>query len=160
MMTYFKHTILCVATALLLLHNFTPHQHHGEMAEQGHRCEHRSGSFFDLLRTVFHNNMGGQHHLENIRLEKEELALDSITGETPEDKDDFFAKSKSIKNQFQTTFQQPFLAFFAINTSFTPTFYRQKRRAKTRKNGFYVYKNTRKTNAFTSEICLRGPPCV
>jgi hypothetical protein len=81
-----KHILLNTATAILLLHGFIPHQHHGELSIAEHAREHTSDNIFDYLRTVFHLDLNDQQHLENYEVNQTtccsvEISIEQIPAE-------------------------------------------------------------------------------
>jgi hypothetical protein len=65
-----KSISLWVAAFMFLLHSFVPHLHHGEISEAMHEQEHQSTHWLDFLRTVFHNELDHEAHLEHVELSK------------------------------------------------------------------------------------------
>ena len=138
MMQYFKNIILCVATVLLLLHNLTPHQHHGEMTAAEDLREHQSSNFLDILRTIFHNDMGEQHHLENIKLvETDALFANEVSAEDESEDDDFCIKKHVTKTAFTNIFLKN---YFITKPAFAANFYYGKNIAQSKNRHFYFYK--------------------
>jgi desulfoferrodoxin (superoxide reductase-like protein) len=152
---FLKNTILCVAAVLLLLHNLTPHQHHGEMTAAEHQREHRSNDFLDILRTIFHNDMGEQHHLENIKLVENEAFAKTEISEDEDPDNDFFTKNIVTKIHFKNIF---FKNYYNLNTAFAAVFYYRKNIAQSEKRHFYFHQTSCAPITFLRAMCLRGPP--
>lgn len=63
---YFKHIVVYIAWSILLLHNLTPHLHHGEVSNDEHEKNHvEAMSFLDWVKLPFHEDIG-EGHLENF----------------------------------------------------------------------------------------------
>ncbi|MBR9920768.1 MAG: hypothetical protein GYB31_08005 [Bacteroidetes bacterium] len=58
------HILFFLAGLLLVLHNITPHFHHGELSEAMHEEDHKDAdTLLDWIRLGFHNDLG-EGHLE------------------------------------------------------------------------------------------------
>ena len=54
--------LFAIASLVLLLHNITPHFHHGEISETQHDEEHQDAeSLLDWLALTFHSDLGEGH---------------------------------------------------------------------------------------------------
>jgi len=70
-----QHIFLCVATAIILLHSFIPHLHHGQMNAVQRERECTSENIVDFLRSVFHNDFGDDHHFENMEVSDADFGI-------------------------------------------------------------------------------------
>lgn len=65
-MRSFNQFLLLLASALLLLHSFVPHEHHADMTGTAHETEHRQAdSLLDWLQLTFHADLA-PNHLQEI----------------------------------------------------------------------------------------------
>lgn len=59
-----RNILLLIIAAVVFLHGFVPHKHHGEMSAAEHKTAHQNADdLIDLLSLAFHNNLIGD--LEN-----------------------------------------------------------------------------------------------
>jgi hypothetical protein len=75
----FKNIFLYLAASIVMLHNIMPHQHHTEMSMTEDLREHNSTTLTDWLRTIFHEDLGDAHHLENIIVSSHDLDYDTAS---------------------------------------------------------------------------------
>ena len=96
-MKLIRNIAVLLAGAILMLHNFLPHQHHSELSEEEHITQHETAeNLYDFLQLIFHMDQG-EAHLERYQttdhtqlsfhfpqLEKTVVYLESTTsGHTP-----------------------------------------------------------------------------
>lgn len=69
-----RNIVFLIAGLVILMHNITPHLHHGELSDQEHiRAHCEADDLFDWVSLGFHNDLGGGHlecfsEIENVEL--------------------------------------------------------------------------------------------
>jgi hypothetical protein len=96
--------ILYAAVSVLLLHNLTPHQHHGELAAALHEKEHNSKNALDYLRTVFHESATHIEHAKYKQVDVVKQVKKNVYQIPKKDNHDYFL-GQSWRRQWQMMYE-------------------------------------------------------